>query len=172
MLEPGHETLNNDLVMSKNAKTVEKITVAPEPETELQQSSEDTSSGQQGSAETRSEAVRRFENGSYPYSDKLGRRVYEEEKAALQVELLKVQKWVKERGEKIVLLFEGRDAAGKGGTIKRFMEHLNSRGAQVVALEKPSEAEKTQCTSSGISLIFPRQGKSSCLTAPGTTGLV
>jgi polyphosphate kinase 2 len=62
----------------------------------------------------------------------------------LQVELLKAQNWVKETGQRIVLLFEGRDAAGKGGTIKRFMEHLNPRGARVVALEKPSERERSQ----------------------------
>ena len=62
----------------------------------------------------------------------------------LQVELLKVQRWVKESGEKVVILFEGRDAAGKGGTIKRFMEHMNPRGCRVVALEKPSETEKGQ----------------------------
>jgi polyphosphate kinase 2 len=69
---------------------------------------------------------------------------YEKEKARLQVELLKVQKWVKEAGKKVVILFEGRDAAGKGGAIKRFMEHLNPRGARVVALEKPTVAEQTQ----------------------------
>ena len=62
----------------------------------------------------------------------------------LQAELLKAQNWVKETGEKIVVLFEGRDAAGKGGTIKRFMEHLNPRGARIVALEKPNERERTQ----------------------------
>ena len=64
--------------------------------------------------------------------------------AELQVELLKLQNWVKETGERIIVLFEGRDAAGKGGTIKRFMEHLNPRGARVVALEKPNERERTQ----------------------------
>jgi polyphosphate kinase 2 len=69
---------------------------------------------------------------------------YEADLLALDAELLKVQKWVKDAGEKIVLIFEGRDAAGKGGTIKRFMEHLNPRGARIVALEKPSEREKTQ----------------------------
>ena len=72
------------------------------------------------------------------------RAVYERHKAELQVELLKVQNWVKETGQRIVVLFEGRDAAGKGGTIKRFMEHLNPRGARVVALKKPSEAERGQ----------------------------
>src|SRR5450432_1603258 len=72
------------------------------------------------------------------------RREYEELKRSLQIELLKLQSWVKETGQKVGLIFEGRDAAGKGGTIKRFTEHLNPRGAQVVALEKPSERESTQ----------------------------
>jgi len=92
----------------------------------------------------RMEVIRRFENGMYPYTDKVRKGDYEKEKAELQVELLKVQKWVKETGKKIVILFEGRDAAGKGGAIKRFMEHLNPRGARVVALEKPTVAEQTQ----------------------------
>ncbi len=91
------------------------------------------------------DAVRRiFETGDYPYGEKLGTKLYEEQKARLQVELLKVQDWVKESGRKIVILFEGRDAAGKGGTIKRFTEHLNPRGARVVALDKPTETEKTE----------------------------
>ncbi len=85
-----------------------------------------------------------FENGEYPYSRKMSRGVYERHKAELQVELLKMQQWVKETGKKIVVLFEGRDAAGKGGTIKRFMEHLNPRGARVVALEKPTQEELGQ----------------------------
>ena len=85
-----------------------------------------------------------FETGKYPYKTKLSIKSYEKHKAELQVELLKVQDWVKATGEKIVVLFEGRDAAGKGGTIKRFMEHLNPRGARLVALEKPTEREKSQ----------------------------
>ena len=85
-----------------------------------------------------------FENGEYPYEGKLDRKSYEREKAMLQAELLKVQKWVKDTGQKFVLLFEGRDAAGKGGTIKRFMEHLNPREARVVALNKPTDEEKGQ----------------------------
>ncbi|MDX5361758.1 MAG: polyphosphate kinase 2 [Alphaproteobacteria bacterium] len=89
------------------------------------------------------EAIRRsFENGEYPYTTKLSRRPYEAKKEALQAELLKLQLWAKDTGQKIVILFEGRDAAGKGGTIKRFTEHLNPRGARVVALEKPSETER------------------------------
>ena len=72
------------------------------------------------------------------------RSVYEKEKQKLQIELLKVQSWVKDSGQRIVSLFEGRDAAGKGGTIKRFMEHLNPRGARVVALEKPTTTERGQ----------------------------
>ena len=85
-----------------------------------------------------------FETGEYPYKKKMRRPEYEKLKAQLQAELLKVQLWAKETGEKFVLLFEGRDAAGKGGTIKRFMEHLNPRAARVVALEKPSDVERGQ----------------------------
>ena len=91
------------------------------------------------------EDVRRaFESGRYPYARKMGRRQYEAEKAKLQAELLKVQLWAQESGEKFVLLFEGRDAAGKGGTIKRFTEHLNPRTARVVALNKPTDQERGQ----------------------------
>ncbi|MEM0909502.1 MAG: polyphosphate kinase 2 [Pseudomonadota bacterium] len=85
-----------------------------------------------------------FKNGEYPYKSKISRKAYETKKHDMQVELLKVQRWVKETGQKIVILFEGRDAAGKGGTIKRFMEHMNPRGCRVVALEKPSETERGQ----------------------------
>ena len=85
-----------------------------------------------------------FREGRYPYRTKIRRNVYERHKEDLQVELLKVQNWVKRSGERIVVLFEGRDAAGKGGTIKRFMEHLNPRAARVVALMKPSEQELGQ----------------------------
>ncbi|QEW27547.1 polyphosphate kinase 2 [Roseovarius indicus] len=85
-----------------------------------------------------------FESGEYPYKDKLSRSTYERQKARLQAELLKVQLWAQESGEKFVLIFEGRDAAGKGGTIKRFTEHLNPRSARVVALNKPTWEEKGQ----------------------------
>lgn len=74
----------------------------------------------------------------------LSRREYEKQKTLLQIELLKAQRWTKKNGERILVLFEGRDAAGKGGAIKRFMEHLNPRGARVVALEKPSDTERGQ----------------------------
>ena len=82
--------------------------------------------------------------GEYPYDKKIALIDYETEKHLLQTELLKVQSWVKETGQRVVCLFEGRDAAGKGGTIKRFMEHLNPRAAHVVALEKPTERETGQ----------------------------
>jgi polyphosphate kinase 2 len=85
-----------------------------------------------------------FKEGQYPYTDTIGKSTYEAEKKKLQIELLKVQNWVKMTGQKIVVIFEGRDAAGKGGTIKRFMEHLNPRAAKVVALEKPTPHEKGQ----------------------------
>jgi polyphosphate kinase 2 len=79
-----------------------------------------------------------------PYRERLGTKAYEKELRRLQVELIKVQRWVKETGARVVILFEGRDAAGKGGTIKRFMEHLNPRGSRVVALTKPNETERGQ----------------------------
>ncbi len=85
-----------------------------------------------------------WRDGGYPYKYLLRRSTYERQKFRLQVELLKLQAWVKETGQRVVILFEGRDAAGKGGAIKRFMEHLNPRGARVVALEKPSESERGQ----------------------------
>ncbi|MFN8961230.1 MAG: polyphosphate kinase 2 [Betaproteobacteria bacterium] len=85
-----------------------------------------------------------WREGGYPYRNLLSRKNYERQKYRLQVELLKLQAWVKATGQKLVIVFEGRDAAGKGGTIKRFMEHLNPRGARVVALEKPSEVERGQ----------------------------
>jgi polyphosphate kinase len=80
----------------------------------------------------------------YPYDERLSRSEYDRVKRLLQIELLKLQNHVKDTGSKVVILFEGRDAAGKGGTIKRFMEHLNPRGARVIALEKPTDREKTQ----------------------------
>ncbi|OOR87316.1 polyphosphate kinase 2 [Moraxella caviae] len=85
-----------------------------------------------------------WREGGYPYKHRLSRKNYEAQKYKLQIELLKLQRHVKETGQKLVILFEGRDAAGKGGTIKRFMEHLNPRGARVVALEKPTDQEKGQ----------------------------
>jgi polyphosphate kinase len=85
-----------------------------------------------------------WRSGAYPYKNLLSRKTYEAQKYQLQVELLKLQAWAKETGQRVVILFEGRDAAGKGGTIKRMMEHLNPRGARVVALEKPTEVERGQ----------------------------
>jgi len=85
-----------------------------------------------------------FSDPNYPYDKKMTRREYESQKRLLQIELLKLQRWIKDEGERIIIIFEGRDAAGKGGAIKRMMEHLNPRGAHVVALEKPSERERTQ----------------------------
>ncbi len=85
-----------------------------------------------------------YEKGIYPYQKKLSSKEYEQQKLHLQAELLKVQRWVSDAEKKIATIFEGRDAAGKGGAIKRFMEHLNPRTAHVVALEKPSDRERGQ----------------------------
>jgi len=103
-----------------------------------------TAAAQAKQADPDLELAEDWRKGGYPYKNLLSRRSYEKQKYRLQVELLKLQAWVKESGQKVVLLFEGRDAAGKGGTIRRFMEHLNPRGARVVALEKPTEYERGQ----------------------------
>ncbi len=100
-----------------------------------------------------------WRDGGYPYKNLLRRGTYEKEKFRLQVELLKLQAWVKETGQRVVILFEGRDAAGKGGTIKRMMEHLNPRGARVVALEKPTDAECGQWYFQRYVQHLPTQGE-------------
>jgi polyphosphate kinase len=85
-----------------------------------------------------------FHEGAYPYKTKLSDDEYVRRLTELQIELVKVQNWVKETGQRVVVIVEGRDAAGKGGAIKRFIEHLNPRGARVVALDKPNETERGQ----------------------------
>ena len=97
--------------------------------------------------------------GKYPYDTKVRRKEYEAVKLELQIELLKVQQWVQETGEKIIIVFEGRDAAGKGGTIKRFMEHINPRQARVVALEKPTDKERGQWYFQRYVENFPTSGE-------------
>jgi polyphosphate kinase 2 len=93
---------------------------------------------------TSDELSENWRSGGYPYKSKMLRKDYERAKFVLQTELLKLQQWVKEANQRVIILFEGRDAAGKGGAIKRMMEHLNPRGARVVALEKPSDVELGQ----------------------------
>jgi len=100
-----------------------------------------------------------YDKGLYPYREKMKAAEYEQEKLKLQAELLKVQKWVKTTGQQVLVLFEGRDAAGKGGTIKRFMEHLNPRAAHVVALEKPTDRERGQWYFQRYIKHLPTQGE-------------
>lgn len=102
---------------------------------------------------------RLFETGEYPYAQRMRVAPYEEHMVALQRELLKAQRWIEENGERIIVLFEGRDAAGKGGTIKRYMEHMNPRTARVVALQKPTEREKTQWYFQRYIQQFPSGGE-------------
>ena len=113
----------DDAELVRAALLKQHTTAAPGPDTELSS---------------------KWQKGGYPYKNLLSRKSYEKQKYHLQVELLKLQAWVKKTGQKVVILFEGRDAAGKGGAIKRFMEHLNPRGARVVALEKPTVEEQGQ----------------------------
>ncbi|WP_082980246.1 polyphosphate kinase 2 [Labrys sp. WJW] len=85
-----------------------------------------------------------FRSGNYPHKEKLKSKTYERDLRALQIELLKAQTWVKEQGERVVVVFEGRDTAGKGGAIHRFTQHLSPRDARVVALSKPTPTEQGQ----------------------------
>lgn len=100
-----------------------------------------------------------YEKGVYPYQEKMPTAEYEQEKLKLQAELLKVQQWIRQSGQRILVLCEGRDAAGKGGAIKRFMEHLNPRAAHVVALEKPTERERGQWYFQRYIKHLPTQGE-------------
>lgn len=108
---------------------------------------------------TSNELAAGWQDGGYPYKYKMLRKDYEREKFLLQAELLKLQGWVRESGARVIILFEGRDAAGKGGTIKRFMEHLNPRGARVVALDKPSETERGQWYFQRYARHLPTKGE-------------
>ena len=135
-----------DAVSKETAKT-ESISkeINPHPEVEDTYLGGDYSSATIKKIRACPESISKlFKEGKYPYTDTIRRDTYETEKKKLQIELLKVQNWVKMTGQKIVVIVEGRDAAGKGGSIKRFMEHLNPRAAKVVALEKPTHHEKGQ----------------------------
>jgi polyphosphate kinase 2 len=110
-------------------------------------------------AETNPPATRISQESTYPYRKKLSQNKYERQKEKLQIELLKVQNWVRNSGQRIVILFEGRDAAGKGGAIKRFTEHLNPRHARVVALEKPTERERGEWYFQRYINNLPTQGE-------------
>ena len=128
----------------KSSATAPDTAVKPAPAA-IEPLAPDGQSMPAGDSGSESQAVGQlFKEGKYPYADRISRGEYEQQKNLLQIELLKVQNWVKLNGEKVVVIFEGRDAAGKGGTIKRFMEHLNPRTAKVVALEKPTEKERGQ----------------------------
>lgn len=85
-----------------------------------------------------------FPHGDYSRDKKLKKSKYEDQLEALQIELVKLQRWVRENNERVVMVFEGRDAAGKGGTIQRFLMNLNPRAARIVALSKPSDVEQGQ----------------------------
>ncbi|WP_119306490.1 polyphosphate kinase 2 [Cohaesibacter haloalkalitolerans] len=104
-------------------------------------------------------AKKAMKSGGYPYKDKLKRSTYEEELEALQVELVKAQEWVKETGERVVCLFEGRDAAGKGGCIKVLTQYTNPRNVRSVALSKPSDVERGQWYFQRYAQQLPTRGE-------------
>ena len=103
--------------------------------------------------------IRYFRENLYPYAQRMRRKEYESLKLPLQVELIKLQNWMRDTGERLMILFEGRDAAGKGGTIRRFMEHWNPRQARVVALDKPSDVERGQWYFQRYVRHFPTAGE-------------
>ena len=103
--------------------------------------------------------IRYFRENLYPYPNRMGSKEYEAQKLPLQVELVKLQNWIREVGERLIIIFEGRDAAGKGGAIRRFMEHWNPRGARVVALDKPSNVERGQWYFQRYISHFPTAGE-------------
>ena len=105
------------------------------------------------------EERRDFHDPEYPYDRRMKKKKYEKLLRNLQIELLKMQNWVRDKNERFVVLFEGRDAAGKGGTIKRFTEHLNPRGARVAALPKPTEDERGQWYVQRYISHLPTQGQ-------------
>ncbi len=98
-------------------------------------------------------------SGGYPYKKRLKHKAYEDELGRLQSQLLKLQSHVQAAGERVVVLFEGRDAAGKGGTIARFLEHMNTRHARSVALNKPSDVERAQWYFQRYVVHFPTAGE-------------
>ena len=100
-----------------------------------------------------------FSSGGYPYRERLQRKLYESQLAALQEELVKVQYWLQETGLRVMILFEGRDAAGKGGTINRFRQFLNPRNVRTVALSKPSDVERGQWYFQRYVEQFPTSGE-------------
>ena len=109
--------------------------------------------------------------GTLPHPPKMKRKDYERDLHALQIELVKAQYWIKAEGARILIIFEGRDTAGKGGTIKRFREYLNPRGAPHVALPAPNDRERTQISASSAAFAgLPPPGRSCSSIAPGTTG--
>ena len=103
-----------------------------------------------------------FRSGGYPYARKMRRKDYQRQLRQLQIEMVKLQYWVRQQGERLVILFEGRDAAGKGGTIKRFTEFLNPRHAHVVALSKPTRQERGQWYFQRYVAHLPTAGDITC----------
>ncbi|MCY4652334.1 MAG: polyphosphate kinase 2 [Dehalococcoidia bacterium] len=145
-----HE-LNSGLKISANGESFEPIEDAP-----IIPQSEPIEEPPNIGPENR---IRHFRENLYPYAFRMRNKEYNRQALPLQVELVKLQNWIREAGERVIILFEGRDAAGKGGAIRRFMEHWNPRGARVVALDKPSGAERRQWYFQRYISHFPSAGE-------------
>jgi len=143
MAKPTTEEINGAEESASNGHAVTNAEATPVLPTEP--AAAPSSAGVIASLRHDPAAIRRlFESGEYPYKNSMRTAPYEAHMLELQRELLKAQRWIEKTGQRIVVLFEGRDAAGKGGTIKRFTEHMNPRTARIVALQKPTERERTQ----------------------------
>lgn len=130
--------------MKNTTPARQDIKIVENQNTENDDSKKNTKSGIIFDLNAKNKKIPWNADGAYPYKKKIDVLDYERHKHELQIELLKMQGWVKDTKQRVVVIFEGRDAAGKGGTIKRYMEHLNPRGSHVVALEKPNARERNQ----------------------------
>ncbi|MCC7046997.1 MAG: polyphosphate kinase 2 [Alphaproteobacteria bacterium] len=156
----GHAAKGNVPALAKSIEAI-LAGVSPDDARRLRQALTAPESALAAKAKDRldEELTDGWRDGGYPYKHLMLRKNYEKQKYRLQVELLKLQAWVRDAGQRVVILFEGRDAAGKGGAIKRFMEHLNPRGARIMALQKPTDDERGQWYFQRYAQHLPTRGE-------------
>ena len=151
--------IETQLISKDNLHPNSTIEAAPEPSAPRPKTIPDSAPLDDPLNISPRERIRYFRDNLYPYATRMSNRDYYAEKMPLQIELVKLQNWMKESGDRLIILFEGRDAAGKGGTITRFMEHWNPRSAHVIALDKPSDVEAGQWYFQRYVRHFPTSGE-------------
>ena len=151
--------IETQLISKDNLHPNSAIEAAPEPSAPRPKTIPDSAPLDDPLNISPRERIRYFRDNLYPYATRMSNREYYTEKLPLQIELVKLQNWMKESGDRLIILFEGRDAAGKGGTITRFMEHWNPRSAHVIALDKPSDVEAGQWYFQRYVRHFPTSGE-------------